>query len=467
MDYLKRVDNYNVGLRRFYTWQLPMFLYTGKWNSPALLAGMRLGKAIVSIRRIKTYIPQGDKPLNLVVAPVSAIYDWIQDLLQERQKDYVLLMGKRKKRLQLLEENHNWYILNTEGWQWIPEICEIPWDSLVFDESTAIMNPKAKITQFFCKYFRQVPHRYILTGTPNPESALNYFCQFLFLDGGETLGKNYYKFRAKYFKPDYFGNKWKPTPAGIKFITEAIGQRAFLLERKDIKGMKGFKEYRTGLLTLPPELAETYRIVEEEFILEYQETFLKTKYGVAKYNWLRQLTSGLIDGKIVWKGKIDYLVELLTGEFRGEPVVVFAEFINEINAVYTALQTAKINCVLLSGKVPKTDRLNIIGSFQAGKIPVLIGQNKAVTFGANLSIATAGIYFSRPLRSIIRTQTEERIVTAIKEQISLIFDLIVADTVDIDLYDNLKNKVVESAFTFELAKKISHRVNLNERLIAA
>jgi SNF2 family DNA or RNA helicase len=451
-------------LRRFYSWQLPMFTYTGKWDDPALLTDMRTGKALVSIRRVKNY-STFENSLNLIVSPVSAIYDWMQDLEREELFDYVLLIGKREKRLQLLEEKHNWYIINTEGWQWIPEICEIPWNSLIFDESTAIMNPKSKITKFFCKYFRNVPHRYILTGTPNPESALNYFCQFLFLDGGETLGENFYRFRAKHFQPDYFGNKWKPTPSGIKFITEAIGKRAFLLKRKDIKGIKGFKEYRTGLLELPADLQETYRTVEEEFILEFDETFLKTKYGVAKYNWLRQLTSGLVDGKVVWNGKIDYLIELLTGELKGEQVVIFAEFTEEINAIYAALEAVKIKTVIVSGKVSKTDRINTIGLFQAGKIPVLIGQNLAVTYGTNLSVATAGIYYSRPLRSLVRSQTEERIVTAMKEEISLIFDIIVADTVDFDLYESLKNKVVDSAITYDIAKKISQRINLKERVL--
>lgn len=444
-------------LRKFDSWQIPMFVYTGKWDDPALLVDMRLGKSLVTLRRVKSY----KASLNLIVAPVSAIYDWTKELEQEGEFDYCLLIGKRKKRLQLLEEKHKWYILNTEGWQWIPEICEVSWNSLIFDESTAIRNPKAKITKFFCKYFRDVQHRFILTGTPNPETDLDFFCQFLFLDGGETLGKNFYHFRAKHFRPDWFGGNWKATKTGHKFITEAIGKRAFMLQRTDVKGIKGFKAYKTLTLELPEDLRETYRIAEEEFILEYKDIFVKSKYGVSKYNWLRQLTSGLIDGKLVWSGKLDLIVDLVQNQFKDEQVVIYADFIEEIEVLNSLLLKAKVNTAILSGKVPKTDRLNIVRDFGRGLFRVILGQNLAVTFGTNLSTATAGIYLSRPLRSLVRRQTEERIVTPRKEELSLIYDILIENTVDFDIYERLQKKINDSQLTFDLAKKLSQRINLN------
>ncbi|GAF93420.1 unnamed protein product, partial [marine sediment metagenome] len=201
--------------RRPWAHQVDAMNYCRQEKHPALFMDMRLGKNLVTIRRIKMYKPlDADQGLRvLIVPPGSAIESWEEDLDLEGETDVSLIMAStRKKRKQLLMDGHKWNIINKEGFLAVPEIggrehCElcggsgknpetkkscgrchglgsigmgelpVNWDAAVLDESTSIKNPKAKITKFFLRTFRDCPHRWILAGMPNPEGPLEFWSQ--------------------------------------------------------------------------------------------------------------------------------------------------------------------------------------------------------------------------------------------------------------------------------------------------
>src|SRR4051812_46336880 len=77
--------------------QVPAFRYAMLERHPALFMEMRLGKCLVTIRRIQQY-----KPLNpqlglkaLIVTQSSAIESWIEELHKEGETDFVVLSGTK------------------------------------------------------------------------------------------------------------------------------------------------------------------------------------------------------------------------------------------------------------------------------------------------------------------------------------------------------------------------------------
>jgi SNF2 family DNA or RNA helicase len=427
--------------------QRQAFAYTLSEDHPALFMEMRLGKTLTAIRRCLLY-----KPLSpshglriLVIAPNSALPSWERELRQERQRDVVYLSGPRAKRLAMLEEGHRWNLLNKEGWLVIPEIEDVPWDAVIVDESTIIKNIGAGITKFLVYRFEDVPHRWVLSGLPNPEDDKEFWSQIAFVNGGHAFGHdNFYAWRHRwFFKPDY-GYGWKPHAGVLDEIHEAVGERAFVMTRKQA-GIEVPKVYERRYLDLPKKLRKAYRTIENEFILEYGDQFLKsTFHRIATSAWQRQICDGFVDGKMVWDGKIKELRYLLQEPLSRQSVVVWYAYNRPLHATYKALKKAKISVKRLTGSTKMRDRRRLESRFQSGKFRVLLAQIKCADRGMGLSRASAAVYFSNSPSCEARTQTEDRILDVSDNETLLYIDLIARDTVDSDMSFGLTGKKARS-----------------------
>ena len=440
-------------MRRLYDHQLDAFLYTMRKKHPALFMRMRLGKTLVTIRRIKLYRPKGAHLRVLIVGPTSALGSWETELAEEGETDVVYLMGSRPQRLKILEEDHKWNLINKEGHLALPQIAKVPWDAVVLDESIFIKNPKAKVTKFFLRNFRKVPHRWILTGLPNPESSLDYICQILFLDPEFMKSKNYWEFRQKYFFPNPLRHEWYPHRGTEKAIAKHVGKRAFVLRRRDA-GVSREKIYENRYLDFPSEVRKVYRKLEEDFILEFDDELLgDTMFKISQYTWLRRICGGFAQDKFLYSGKVNELVSLLTGELRDEQVIVWFCFNEEIILAFNALNDAKVSVGHLFGEHTREWREQERRRFQRGGCRVLLLQQAIAQMGMDLSAADTAIYYSEPLSLSARMQTEDRILNLKKDGSLLYIHLLVRDSVDVDIRKAMKGKDIRSNKSLNQALK--------------
>jgi SNF2 family DNA or RNA helicase len=407
---------------------------------PALFMRMRLGKTLVTIRRIKLYRPRGKKLRVLIVAPNSALGGWEDELKLEGEHDVVYLSGNRSQRLRKLKDGHVWNLLNKEGHLAIPEIAHVFWDAVVLDESIFIKNPRAKVTKFYLKNFRKVKHRWVLTGLPNPESSLDYVCQMIFLDNHFMGRENYWEFRKAFFFPNQYTHQWYPHRGVEKTISKRIGKRCFVLRRRDA-GLGQEKIYHERLLELPSEVRQTYEKIEFDFVMQLGEEVLRTTiYSLTRFTWLRRLCGGFADDKYVYHGKVDELVSLLTGELKSEQVVVWFSFNDELLVAQAALSKAKISVGHLFGEHPREWRQQVRRDFQEGKYRVLLLQQAIAQMGMDLAAANTAIYYSEPLGYSARAQTEDRILSVNKNEPLLYIHLLVRDSIDIDVRRAMREK---------------------------
>lgn len=428
-------------MKRFWKHQLSAFQYALAEKRPALFMDMRLGKNLVVIRRVK--LIKGSDNRILIVCPSSAFDSW-RDELEGEGEVYRMLTGSRGDRLKALdslegEEGRRWAIINKEGYISLPEIARIDWAVIVLDESHFIKNPKAKVTKFFLDNFKMTKHKWLLTGTPNPEGDLDMICQLLFLDG-EVLGKrDYWKFRNQYCRPDNYG--WIMDPKAKTALREYIGKRCFILRRKDA-GMDREKIYAKRIVQFPPDLRKSYDMAEKEFALSYAGHEKQTLWSIGKYVWLRRLCGGFIDDSLIWDGKINELRYLLQTELKNESVVVWFSFNEEIKAIKRAI--AKESWAEITGDTKLDMRSSYIKSFNDGNIRILLMQIAVAETGLNLSKADTAIYYSNPTGLKARKQSEDRILHLEKSGPLLYIDLMVENSIDIDLSNALKIKGLES-----------------------
>ena len=449
-------------MKRLWHHQQGMAQYAQTTRHPALFCQMRLGKTLVTVRVLKQRKPLDRRGLRvLLVMPGSCIRSWIVTLEEEGQAYASIALMDKKKRLNLLatvpdHPGNIWIITNKEAHLAVPAMAAIDWDAVVLDESPFIRNPRSKASKYYVGNFRRVPTRLILTGTPNPESDLDYYQQLKFL-GHNLLGAtDYWQFRARYFNEvDY---DWHPKPGVREAIRSWLSKVAFTLRRKDVQ-MEVKKVPELRLITMPPDIKKLYKQLEKEFFVEFEGATVETKTEAAKWGYLRQFCDGVIEDKLVWDGKIKELISLLEGELKGESVVVWFVYNEPMKRCHEALLKAGISSQWLSGEHDVSQRLKVATDFSRKKFRVLCCQTKIATYGEDFSVADTAIFYGLPAGNLERMQVEDRIIhlDKVDKKGVLVIDLVAEGTVDDDLYELSAQKKHRAVSAGDIIRRMQER----------
>jgi len=438
-------------VRKLRKYQRDCFRFTKNLHHFALFLEMRLGKTLIAIRRIQTY---PDIKKVLIVCPLSAMYGWQKELEYESIPPAIELTGTRKQRLKALRTNFKWFIINKEGHLAIREISEIDWNVVVLDESTFIKNPKAGVSKFYCGHFRNVKHRILLTGTPAPEGEIDYFQQMKFLNY-DIFGDNYWQFRNKYFLQDDY-NYYLDIP-GQELVRNQLSKNCYFLSRKDVQ-MGGEKIREQRRLKLDFKARKIYKQIINEFLLIIDEEVLnRTIFTIVQYGWLRQLTGGFVDNKFLFNGKLNEIKYLLETELKGQQIVIWAQYINELKIIHSTLRES-YSCGLIYGEIKPKERDVIRNQFSNKKTRILIAQPETFKYGVDLSSSDTVIYYSSPSGLETRQQSEDRVINVTKNTPALIIDLVMENTIDEDIIQSLIAKESKQ----KMMKRIVRRIQKNE-----
>ena len=429
----------------------------------AFFLEMRLGKSLTAIRSINVK----GATRNLIVAPFSTFYGWIQELKKENEIEcgIVILEGTKEKRYKLLKqalrEGFKWFLLNKEGYRVIPDICKIDWECTLLDESPFIKNPKSDVSKYFTKYFQHVLYRYILSGNPAAEGELDYFQQLLFLDKGILGCKNIWEYRNKYFTLENNYNYVIDYIGKMKLAT-ALAEKCFVLKRKDVN-LGGEKIYEQRLIRMTPKFHKTMVMLNKQLILkDFKGTEVdSTLYATGKIMMMRKLCGGFIKNDFVFDSKLRELVSLLQTELYGEQVIIWCAFTNEILRVSQSLKKLGFYCSEIYGDIKQSQRDIRKERFQDGLIRQLVLQGECIQYGTDLSAAKTMIFYSNHYSLDTRSQQEDRFINVSFFDSLLIIDLIVNDTVDIDIYESLQMKESKDKLMHRLIKRIESYKCLN------
>lgn len=427
--------NTELDLRPLFPHQQRMLEYATPRDRVAFFVEMRLGKTPVAIRWARA------ARRVLVVAPLTVLgdYGWCQELRLEGVARVHRLFGLSTKQRRAYFKQHpfeGWYLINYEGLRVCPWILGKAWDVVICDESTKIRNPQAQITKLLTRATTHVDRKAILTGLPNPESALDYFAQMQFLHG-EFLGqRNFWEFRHKYFHEAWMHN-WVPNKTAVDTIKKEVHRLAFILTRKQA-GIGNKKLHQVRTLTAPPDVRRLQKKITKDFA--FDNSFV-TKWAPVQQIWLSKLAGGFSpDNELLWPGKLNELVSIVTEDLRDDPVVVWFRFNHEIRAAYDYLTDAGVRTTFITGKTKVDERSRIQGRFQRGKVQALLMQEKCGQYGLNLSCASTAIYYSNWWDHEVRAQSEDRIEHMTKAEPLLYIDLATENTVDMAVLAALREK---------------------------
>jgi len=447
---------------------MPHQLIAYRWakhrRNIALFLEMRLGKSLVSLRWANT---RPHVKRILIVAPLSVGPSW-QAELEREGFSMVSLTGTAAQRKKALESNSDarWFFINYEGLtksghktakgksRAVPsDYALLPWDCVILDESTRIRSPKAQITKVCLKTLSTAPYKCILTGLPDPEGVDNFVTQLLFLFDSFMGCADYWQWKSRYMRNIYL-YEYILTNNANKLLNAELKNKSLMMSRKEA-GLGNKKIYEKRFIDLPKKVLKAIEEVE----LEYEIGGRLTSTSLVTYTWIAQLIGGTYPG-YEHTTKVKEVKYLLTTELKGEPIIIWARFTDEIKLISAELTKIKINHGVVTGEF-KRYNATTIKKFQVGKIDVLVLQPKCALMGIDLSRSSTAIYYSNYYDLEIREQTRDRIEHPKKKELLLIIDLVARDTLDESVIESLKDKKQSSkTFISNLGNFIKRRKNI-------
>lgn len=445
---------------RFYPWQLDAWRFCQDKKAFALYMKMRLGKSHVYIKRIQA---EPESTRNLLIAPSETVHDWIASFRKANETDVAIVSGNARDRLKTLIQwprfaLHRWTIIHPEAVLATKEIADLDFTSVCIDESTIIKNPRAGITKFSLKFLRDIPIRVLLTGTPAPESELDFFTQIDFLCP-ELLGKNYYNFRDYNFTK--CGYDFRIKPDARPRIMRKVNRVAFFANYRDYD-IKFRIQRRQKFVTLEHKTLEKIKKLKNDFILELDSgKEIKTIYKCVQHTLLRRVGGGILkhdDGTYehVHDRKFDLVVRDTTTEFADEHVVIWAVYVPEILELEKRLSEKKVPVAAIYGKTDRDERDRIKEKFISGKIRVIVANPSIFRFGLDLSVADTVLWFSTTLSAQTREQASARVLKIGKRRGILEIDYITRGTADAAAVNKIKYKKSNSEYLHTLGRYLKN-----------
>lgn len=423
-----------------------------------------LGKTTIILKLFQILQRAGLVKGMLVIAPLRPCYlvwpNEIRKWSNFRHMSHTVL-HKEWRGSMSLSPKKDIYIINPEGLKWLSAQLkgmrkeDWPFDMLVIDESTKFKS----ITSVRWKYLKpMIPkfkRRYILSGTPTPNSLLDIQGQLAIVDMGETFGLRIMDFRFRYFTQ--FGERkhkrFKITSANHEELLYRKASKYVLRMSAKDGGLKLPKRVNNIIeVKLPKTARKKYDQIEKEYFTTIDNYELHADMEVQKRLKCHQMANGnvysdydeLISRKEqtrkvihLHRAKMDALLDLRE-ELGGKPLLIGYNFKHDL----TALQDEFKDELTTMGGASMKECQAIETKWNAGKIPLLACYPGSAALGLNLQQCGQDVVWYSLIDNwedyhqfILRIERQGSKHTHVRNHI-----LMAKDTIDEVLYENVKRK---------------------------
>ncbi len=388
----------------------------------------------------------------LVICPVSVMDNWKAEKNKHQPElRCVVLGGTREERVSLLQKGMldkcHLFVVNYESaWRLEDEITKYKFGMVVLDESTKIKHRSSQQAKGIMRIAKSIKRKYIMSGTPMPNSPLELFNQVKFLD--ETVfGSNFYVFRDRYAVMGGYQRYQVIGSKNLEALATKLGGVSYRVLKKECLDLpdKIYKEYR---LPMSDAFRKIYEQFAEEMVAEIGGQTIMATVVLAKLTKLRQLTSGFVydEQRAVISmedtQKLKQLKEILEEVTDRHKVVIWTTFRHEIFMIENLLKELKLRWVKIDGTVPQDQRQAAIAQFQEDiHTKVFVGQQHAGGLGITLTAADYCVFFSNDYSPEIRLQCEDRLHRIGQKNPVTYIDIIMKSTIDVAIKRMLSKKM--------------------------
>lgn len=396
----------------------------------------------------------------LILSPLSTLDrvwgDEIFTTLYDRTA--AVLHGDAKKRLKLLAQDHDFYIVNHDGFQIICDAAKGMFDLIIVDEAAVYRNPSTMRFKMLHRFMRNNPttRLWLMTGTPTPNSPMDAWALAKLINAPNL--PRYTAFRDLVMsKAGQF--KWVAKQEALSVVAQYLRPsvrftREACLDLPDTV-------YHTREVALTKEQKHAYDAMFKEFLISVSDASRESAKVTAaneavKLQKLLQILLGVVysdDGSRVAIGaspRINLVKEII--EECGDKVIVFVPLTGALHLLESELSKHYTTAVV-NGQVNASARSEIFQNFQNSKDPqVLIAHPGTMAHGLTLTAATTIIWYGPPNSNEVYEQANGRIERIGKNKTSNVFH-IESGPLERRMYKRLQNKQVTQGLLLELIKE--------------
>ena len=384
---------------------------------------------------------------NLTVIPLGEKVDNVRNKMHKAAQGLALATARRGPAVVIVNYDSAWREPLASF------LKGIHWDLFVMDESHRIKSASGRASRFASQVAARSKRRLALSGTPMPHSPLDIYAQYRALDMN-IFGDSNNAFKHRYAefevvaKPitttDENGNQSTKLPERVTSfknlaeLNEKFFSLAFRVTAADTLDLPGAIETYTKV-----DLCDKARAMYEEMALTFRAQLdsgeiVTAANALTKLLRFQQLTSGFAatqDGKIlqVDTAKTRALTDIIEDLPRDEPIVVFARFQNDLDAIRQVADKTKRPHFEISGRVKQLDEWNQHGG-------VLAVQIQAGGLGLDLTAARYCVYYSLGFNLGDYLQSIARLHRPGQSSLVDYIHLVAADSIDEIIVDALADK---------------------------
>lgn len=419
------------------------------------LNGLGTGKTLSTLWAYDFLRREGLVSRLLVVAPLSTLErTWADELFQHfPHLNYQILHGSREKRIKLLAQTADIYIINHDGIKTIrDELCKRPdLDMIVIDELASFRNSKTTRWKDMNRILQGRERVVGLTGTPTPNEPTDAYAQVKLLTPARV--------------PPYAGSfrdlcmkqisafKWLPRPDANNVVARAM-QPAVRYSLEDATDLPPVL-YQTRNVPLSAEQHAAYQTMLKHLYVEMQTGAIKAINEAVKISKLVQICCGAAyttDGSTSILGAAGRIQELLDlREQANSKMIVFVPYKHALGYVHEEL-SKHYACAMVSGETSKHERDVIFRDFQKSKNPdILVAQPACMAHGLTLTAASVVAWYAPVMNNEIYLQANGRIRRPGQKHTQLIVN-IEGSAVERKLYARLKDKQTMQGLLLDILK---------------
>lgn len=360
----------------------------------------------------------GEMKKCLIVAPLSTLSTvWDRELFEIfPDRKCLVLHGTYEKRLKMLDDDADFYILNHDGVKlrknkfarMLAERKDI--DGVIIDELTAFKTTgtdRWKAARIITDKKKWV---WGMTGSPTPQAPTDAFGQIKLVTPS-ALPSPYFKNFREMTMRELTQFKWVARPEASKTIFDLM-QPAVRFTQEDCMDLPPIT-YSERVSEMSPQQNAAYKQMSTKMALEFKggESITAANAGV-QMSKLLQIAAGFIYGaggvaKFDCSAKLNVLKGLI--DEADKKVIIYCPFKKGVDELYTLL-SKDYDVAKVYGDTSKAERDKLFTLFQQGASPrVLVAHPQVMAHGLTLTSASMIVWWSPTTSAEIYEQSCGRI----------------------------------------------------------
>jgi SNF2 family DNA or RNA helicase len=334
----------------------------------------------------------------LVVAPLSTLdHVWRREVFRTcpHLSVGVLHNANKAKRLEVLEQDHDIYVINTDGIKVLAKelLARQDIDTFIVDELALFRNAGSDRNKVARKLAERMTWVWGLTGSPTPNEPTDAWGQCKIVTP-HTVPSVFGRFKdMTMFKVTQF--KFVPKKDAYDHVFTAM-QPAVRYTLDDVVELPDVVE-RTIDVSMGSRQNYVYEEVRKHSYAAIQQHQITAVNAGAALNKLLQISLGYVytrEGKTVALDndrRLQAIVDAVMSTDR--KVLIFVPFTHALEAIHKKLTAEKIDCALVHGETAKKQRDYIFNMFQSTtKFKAICAHPGCMSHGLTLTAADTVIW---------------------------------------------------------------------------